>query len=521
MTQNRRLVTLSALCGLLSQSVRPEEFLPGAIEMAAEVMNVETVLLYLLEAKERELVLSAYRGVSQEFAHRMGRIRLGDGFNGRVAETGEPMFVSDADHDHRCLFRDMVEHEKLRAQLIVPMKSRGQVVGTICVAIPAERQFQAAEIELLSALANQIGIAIDEARLYQEQLLTIELLRRSEAKYRELFQDASDAIITHDLEGRIIDANKACERLLGYPVSELVERKVSEFLHEDALELARKIRRKLLNGERVEQRYEQHLVKRDGTEAIVELATRLIIKDDKPVGFENIGRDVTEERKLRDNLRFHLRQVLKAQEEERKRISRELHDDAGQSLLLLIRRLDAIASDPERKLSRSVKQRLARLHDLAVEILNGLRRYAQQLRPAILDDLGLAAALEWMADDLAKAGIEVVANIEKAELGLSREVELVLFRIAQEALSNVRKHAEASKVVIRLEPVEGKIGMVIADDGKGFETPKRLSDLSSTGKLGIVGMQERAHLLGGTLNIQSEPGKGTTVVIDIPIRPVM
>jgi signal transduction histidine kinase len=251
----------------------------------------------------------------------------------------------------------------------------------------------------------------------------------------------------------------------------------------------------------------------------MELATRLIKQNGQAVAFHNIARDVTEERKMRDSMRFYLQKVLVAQEEERKRIARDLHDDTSQSLLLLTHRLDAIASDARNKLSKPVHEKLTELHSLAVETLDGLRRYAQELRPAILDDMGLAAALEWMADNLiAEDGIDVDVQLDMLGRDLPHEVQLALFRIAQEALGNIRKHAEASKVVIRLESEAGKVRMVITDNGKGFEVPPRLSDFSSTGKLGVIGMQERAQLLRGTMNIQSAAGKGTAITVEIALE---
>jgi len=519
MSRDRRLITLSTLSGLIAQSVRPEDILPTAIEMVADVMEVEVVLIYSLEADKKELVLSAHRGVTSEFAQGVDRMKLSEGFNGWVAETGEPIMVSDIARDPR-LSREGVRQEKLRAQLIVPMKSRGEVVGTICVATRRKREFDADEMKLLTAIANQIGIAIDEAHCYQEYVSTTELLRQSEANYRELFQNASDAILIHDMEGNIIEANKACEKLFGYAVERLLGRKVSEFLKGDALDLAREIRGKLLKGETIEQRYEQHLVRRDGTEAIIELATRLITTDGKPAGFHHIARDVTDERKMRDNLRFYLRQVLRAQEEERMRISRELHDDAGQSLLLLIHRLDEIASAPGYNLSKPVQEKVAGLHSLAVEILDGLRHYAQELRPAILDDLGLVAALEWMAENLNRErGISSSVETCGAKYDLSLETKLVLFRIAQEALTNVKRHSEATRASVKLEYEAEKITLTIADDGKGFELPHRLGDLVRIGKLGLTGMEERARLLGGTLQVHSKLGKGTTVTASFPISP--
>jgi len=517
MSRSRRLIILSTLSGLLAQAEGIEDILPTAIEIVADVMEIEVVLIYTLNTKRKELELSAYRGVPVEFARGVDKMKLGEGFNGRVAKTGEPMMVSDAAEDPR-LSREAVWREKIKAQLVVPMKSRGLVVGTICVATRHKREFRTEEMELLTAIGNQIGIAIDKARLYQEQASLTGLLQLSEAKYRELFQDASDAILIQDMEGNVTEANKACEKLLGYPVEELVGKKVTDFLRGSSLTLARGIQRKLLSGEKLEQRYEQHLVRRDGSEAIIELATRLMTDDGKPIGFENIGRDVTEVRKMQENLRFYLKEVLQAQEEERKRISRELHDDAGQSLLLLIHRLDALASDPESKLSKQSKEKITRLHGLAVKILDGLRHYAQELRPAILDHMGLVAALGWMAENLDRERrTKVVVEVRGTECELSPEAKLVLFRIAQEALNNVKKHSGATRAVVKLEYEPQKIILTVTDNGKGFELPERLSDLASIGKLGLTGMEERARLLGGTLQVQSKLGQGTTITAELPL----
>ncbi|HEY50125.1 MAG TPA: PAS domain S-box protein, partial [Dehalococcoidia bacterium] len=479
MTDDRRLITLSTLSGLLGQSACPEEILPTAIEMVADAMDIEIVLIYSLDIGSEKLVLSAYRGVTPEFARGVDSIKVGEGFNGRVAETGEPMIVSDSANDPY-LSREMVRKERLKAQLIVPMKSRGRVVGTICVATRKKREFDSGEVELLAAIGNQIGIALDEARCYQEQMSLTELLSVSEASYRELFQNASDAILVHDLKGNIIEANTACGRLFGCPVDELRGKKVSDFLRGDALNLARAIGRRLLEGEMMEQRYEQRIARSDGSEAIIELVTRLVTKDGEPTGFHNIGRDVTEERRMRDNLRFYLKEVLRAQEEERKRISRELHDDTSQSLLLLIRRLDAMASNP--KLSEQVQEKVNDLRVLAVEILSGLRRYAQELRPAILDDMGLVAALEWMAENLNREkGAEVSVEVSGTKYELSPETNLVLFRIAQESLTNMKRHSRANSATVKLEYEDGKVRLTVTDNGRGFRLPPRLGDFAGRG----------------------------------------
>ncbi len=232
---------------------------------------------------------------------------------------------------------------------------------------------------------------------------------------------------------------------------------------------------------------------------------------------ERLGR-VTEEKRLQDNARFYVQQITRAQEEERRRIARELHDDLAQPLLLLTQGLDFLSSTSRKKLSNpELKQSLEKLRGQAIDALEGLRRCAQHLRPPILDHLGLLAALEWMAEDLEKQGIDIQVKVVGSGRSLPVEVELLLFRIAQEALANARRHAEASTAQITLEFGDGKVVLTVADNGKGFKLPRRLGDLASVGKLGLAGMQERARLIGGRLRIQSELGKGTSVTVDVPV----
>lgn len=353
------------------------------------------------------------------------------------------------------------------------------------------------------------------AQMLERAMEDLEISRR---EYEELFTDASDAIWIHDMEGDITLANKACEKLTGYPVSELLGRNVSQFLAPEAMDLARQVKQRLLQGEAMEQRYEQRLIRRDGSEAIVQLATRLIAAEGKPQALENLARDITEERKLRDNLQFYLRECLRAQEEERKRLASELHDDTSQLLLLLSRRIDNLASAVSDYLPQEQRDEFDRLYELSEQAYDGVRRYAQDLRPRILDDLGLIPALEWLARELTDvAGIKVQVKTGIIP-PLDPETQLVLFRIAQEALSNISRHSEASEAKIALEHQEGELRMTIVDDGKGFELPTQLSDFAGQGKLGLTGMEERVRLVGGKFEASSQIGEGTMIVVRVPTK---
>lgn len=246
------------------------------------------------------------------------------------------------------------------------------------------------------------------------------------------------------------------------------------------------------------------------------MASSLISSDGQPVGFQHVARDVTDEERVKENLRFYAQQVTRAQEEERKRIARELHDDTAQGLIALSRQLEKLmlAKEP---LSKEDLKLLEGLQQQTDAILEGVRRFGQDLRPSILDDLGLLPALESLTDDLTKYGIDTKVRIVGEARRLSPETELVLFRIAQEALRNVWRHSQASRTELAIEFSDTKLVIVISDNGRGFELPQRLGDLASTGKLGLAGMQERARLIGATLTLQSESGAGTKVLVEVPI----
>ncbi|MFC1937669.1 ATP-binding protein [Chloroflexota bacterium] len=225
--------------------------------------------------------------------------------------------------------------------------------------------------------------------------------------------------------------------------------------------------------------------------------------------------DVTERKNAEKNVRYYLQEITRAQEEERKRIARELHDDTAQELVALSRRLDRLTSSVN--ISSQDISYLEELRQQTDNILDGVRRFSQDLRPSTLDDLGLVPALEWLTSDLSNHfGIAIGIGVFDAIRRFSSETELVLFRITQEALRNACKHSEATRAWVTLEFGSDKIILTVRDNGKGFELPQRIGDLVSTGKLGLAGMQERAQLIGGKLTVQSEPGKGTTVSVEVP-----
>jgi PAS domain S-box-containing protein len=372
---------------------------------------------------------------------------------------------------------------------------------------------------VIGALAVTLIATYRQTRRQREKIKkTVKDMKSARQDYEELFTNASDAIWVHNLDGVITLVNTACAELTGYTVSELPGKNVREFLTPETLSIAGQVKDKLLRGETMEQRYEQRLVKKDGSEAIMQLTTRLIVSEGKPQAFHNMARDITEERRLQDNLQFYLRQVLQAQEEERKRLARELHDDASQRILLLTHGIDNLASRAEKYSAQELRNQLGRLYELSQQTYQDIKHYAQALRPSILDDLGLAAAIKWLAEETHNlSGVQIQVKID-AIPPLPPETQLVFFRIAQESLSNVQRHSGASEASIRIECREDEISLTISDDGTGFRLPPQLSEFASQGKLGLTGMMERVQLIGGKLEVSSEEGKGTTIVVRVPTK---
>jgi signal transduction histidine kinase len=208
--------------------------------------------------------------------------------------------------------------------------------------------------------------------------------------------------------------------------------------------------------------------------------------------------------------------VLSSQEQERKRIARELHDETAQALIVLGRRIeDAQAQAGDTALAAS----LAELRDMVDDTVQGVRRFTSDLRPPLLEELGLPNTLEILGRRTAREdGLSVEVTIEGEPQPLLPELELALYRLAQEGLSNVRRHASATRVDMALRYASGAVTLSLSDNGSGFTMPEDISSLVTTGKLGLMGIHERARLLGGIAHITSQPEQGTTIQVSIPIK---
>ncbi len=392
--------------------------------------------------------------------------------------------------------------------------------------VPAARNYD--EIgELTNAFTEMAG----------EVQESMDRLRASEAGYRALIGAASEvgesiALIADSGidEGSFLFVNDEFCRLTGYSRERLLGVSAAEVLHPDSLEQVAATWQAIRGGEPVPP-HELILVARDGRSTVVETGGTLVIYQGQRA-LAWFARDITE-RKVREEEtqrlwselqdKEHLRAELLAraihvQEDERRRIARELHDETGQAMNAMVFGLKAaetaLESDPVK--ARDV---LARLKAAASDNVRELQGIIYDLRPSVLDDLGLIPALRWLAESrLEAAGIRVDWEITGDERRLEPEVETALFRIGQEALSNVLRHAEAHHVWLGLDFSTRSITLCVRDDGQGFDPRTMFAHRDESGRgLGLLGMRERVELLGGSFSADSTPGEGTTVQVQIPV----
>jgi PAS domain S-box-containing protein len=514
--QQQQLAVINTFTKMLSQSFELGRVMQTAIDMVVEVVEAEVVLVFSIDRSNQELKLAAYEGISRESAAALDGMKLGEGACGRVAETGRPMVTDDVSLDPR-FCSVPVKNENLKAKLSVPLTARGETVGTLCVISRTDRRFKDPETALLSALGDLIGIAISNSVLVRERELASERLQASEKRYRKLFESAHDAIWVQDLENRITAANQAAADLFACSLSELMGSNIKQFLPVGDSVFIKGADNESADNQIELEPYKRKIIRKDGSEAFVMLTSNIISSSDKPDGIQFIGRDITKEVRMQENQSFYLQKITNAHEEERQRISRDLHDSTAQNIIAALRQMENF-NEQNTQLPDEKLEFLWKLHGHLKNTLQEIRQLSRDLRPSVLDNLGLLPAVEWIVEQLeSEHGIDSTLTVTGKEKRFSPEIEVTLFRIIQEALRNIAKHSEAKRATITLDFREKETGVVITDDGKGFELPASIGEFSREGKLGIDGMQTRVRLAGGTFDINSSPSDGTVITIVLPV----
>ena len=334
-----------------------------------------------------------------------------------------------------------------------------------------------------------------------------------ERRFKNRADSLLEIIFEVDGEGNFIYANHFAFDSLGYTPDDLA-RGVNVFQVIEQKEMAKERMQRVLSGGRLLP-MEYSARRKDGSTFPVIVYSTRIGREDGHVGVAGIAIDISRQKCLTGSTQPYILQIIKAQEEERRRIARELHDETAQALASLLIDIEAMRQVKDEP-SDNPWLLLEQLRLKVENALVGVRRFSHELRPDALDQLGLLPALRLLITELKeRRQVNTRITVVGSPRRLSPEVELALLRIAQEALHNVEKHSLATESVVKVTFSPEKVGLQITDNGMGFQAPELLSDFAIRGKLGLIGMEERANLLGSKLEVRSEPGKGTTVKVEV------
>ncbi|NOQ17871.1 MAG: PAS domain S-box protein [Dehalococcoidales bacterium] len=339
-----------------------------------------------------------------------------------------------------------------------------------------------------------------------------EALQKSEEFSSNLLNNSPNPIVVINSDLSVGYVNPAMERMTGFSSRGLLGKKppypwwTEEIRHKVSKDLQEAL------SEGISKR-EEFFQKRNGERFWVEVTAAPVTRNDGSTYLLVNWTNITEQKRLRDDMQFYIREITRVQEQERKRISRELHDETAQSLADLYTDVDMIIM--KEQLSENVVRRLEQLRLKIDSMLEEVRRFSHELRPGLLDQFGLIPSLESLTVDVnTEEKISCRLEVTGFEQRLSSEAEALLFRITQEALRNIRKHAKATEAIVRVDFSRDKVRLSITDNGIGFKVPEILSGFARRGKLGLMGMQERVHLLNGSLKVKSTVGKGTTITVE-------
>ncbi len=346
---------------------------------------------------------------------------------------------------------------------------------------------------------------------------------------RSLINYSPLSIIILDKNGNTELWNFASEKLFGWR-SEEVLGKPLPFVPEDKIDEHLLLRKTIMKGDSFTDR-EVVRSRKEGKKINVSIAAApLFDSNHRPIGIASFLIDITEKKKserererlfkqitaARNRLKILSARLISVQESEKRNISRELHDEIGQMLT-------AIKIDVQRMKDGGNPVETAELADdctrLVENTISVVRNLSLELRPAIIDDLGLAASLRWYLDKFhQRTGIKVKTEFKKSHYELPPECAITLFRICQEALTNIAKHSEAGYVKVALNQDKSFVVLTVEDDGKGFDTQKALNQAARGKSLGLISMQERAELIGGRFSIKSIKGSGTVMKASCQVK---
>jgi signal transduction histidine kinase len=539
--QDRLRAVLDAAIAVTSE-LSIEAVLQRIVEAAAELTNAQYAALGVIDKSGTALENFVTTGLDEETIRAIGDLPRGRGILGVLIRDAQPLRLAELGLDPRSVGFPP-NHPPMKSFLGVPILLRGVAYGNLYLTEKTSAdEFTDEDQEIVQLLAAQAAVAIENARLYEsatrwgDQLQSLAEVGNALSTEIEVSR-LLELVVTrlrNLIEARLVyiampqpNGETTIETLAGEDADRYLGMKLDPTRSKTARVLERKHSERvdsLLDDPEVEQQAARHMDARTG------LYVPLVVRDRAIGVIVAHNKEHADPRFTDEDLRIAeafaerasvaidlsqrvardaLRRVVSGQELERQRLARELHDETGQALTSILLGLKGIE---EAKSEEEKRQSVLALRELVVSTLHDVRRLAVELRPKALDDFGLVPALERLAETFAEqTSIDVHVEAALGKARPAEEIETALYRIVQEALTNVVKHANAKTVSVSLTRNDNRIAVVIEDDGRGFD-PSTGSDEG----LGLVGMRERIELVDGRLTVESGEEQGTTIAVEVP-----
>jgi PAS domain S-box-containing protein len=502
-----------------------DEVLEVIVERVAAVIG-DSCSVHLLSADGEQLIPTrchhfdpAARALMQSVFD-TAPTRLGEGLGGLVVRTGQPRLINNVTRELFLLalrdeYLDYYDRYPVHSMLVVPLRIQQKVFGMLAVARDLSPEpYTEEDLTLLQDLADRTTLALDNNRLHAAEAAATERLSQALALLDTLFETAPIGLGFVDLQLRFVRVNAKLAEINGPSAEEHVGRHVREILHDLTDELTPIYRQVLDTGEAVTDVEVRGAVGDPAVPRTWLLSYYPVrIGGGQPIGVGVVVVEITALKRSADELRSLSRRLVEVQEAERRHLARELHDEVGQTLTGLDIMLEMLA----RSLPDQTIDTLETARRYVRDMSQLVRRLSLDLRPSMLDDLGLLPSLRWLyARFSGQTGVEVRFHHHGAERRFAPVVETAAYRIIQEALTNVARYARVKVVDVQLIGDEQSLQLQIEDGGAGFDPAEVASRQASSG---LAGMRERATLIGGQITVESAPGRGTLILVELPLEP--
>ena len=481
-----------------------------AISLQCE--GIDCGAVYLADLETGALHLATCQGLSEDFAKSISHFAE-DSAQARLAKAGQASYWHAG--EPIAGIAEQVRHENLRAAEAIPIRHGGRLVAVLNVGSHADQEIPAKSRLGIEAIAAQAGDAI--ARIQAEQSL-----RANQQLLEKTLHSLHSAVFVIDAGTSVIqETNPSATRMFGYAREEMVGR-TSAVLHLNPA-MSNQFKKHLLaafKGKGFLSEFEFQMRHQDGTSFPTEHSVMPIKNEAGQLArWVSVVRDITKRKRADEALRRLPWRIIEAQEAERLRVARELHDGVNQIIASAKMRLHKVMQDGVSSLNPAAREILARCDRQLVQALEENRRIARNLRPNDLDELGLAEACRNFCKELqTRTKLNVKCSITRLSHRLPPAAELSLFRIVQEAVNNAEKYARATTIRLRIAFQGDSIVLKIQDDGHGFDVTAAKVDKRKGHGIGFTNMRERAASLGGTCEIESVPKQGTTITVRVPAK---